>query len=77
MPIHEKCSGCDHIRDGAVGPEENQDLRCNILATPLAQWTRIGGCAHRTHNLKSIVPTKPVFMDPLKASKMAMKKKAH
>ena len=62
--LHEKCIGCGHSK-----LEE-----CNVLADPMAQWTRLGGCAHRTHGLSINGGGSPkVFVDPLKASKAAMK----
>lgn len=58
------CSGCEKIHDGY----------CQIYPLPSRQWTRLGGCAARTHAKK--VQSAPEFkINPLKASKRAMEVK--
>jgi len=68
LQLHEKCLGCDRIRFEQL---------CSMYLEPTCQWTRLGGCAGRTHDLKvdAEAKGKPVFVDPLKASKQAMKAK--
>jgi len=53
----------------------NGDGCSKLVGVPKDQWTRVGGCAHRTHNRSAHTKEtgKPAFIDPLKASKQAMK----
>jgi len=71
--VHESCNGCEHIKDGGIGPEENQDLYCIRYADPLAQW-KYRKCAGRTHNLSASPKELGKQLNPLKASKRAMGK---
>jgi hypothetical protein len=63
-PFVEKCTGCERI-EGAY---------CKMYMMPHSQWTRVGGCAARTHT-KEVKPSTEFKLNPLKASKRAMEVK--
>lgn len=64
LSLHESCQSCEKI---------GQLEFCSMYLEPKKQWTRLGGCAGRTHGkvLKDIRPKG--FVDPLKASKRQSK----
>ena len=71
MLLHEKCEGCGHIARDVL---HNQDVWCQVYREPKAQWSRIGGCAMRTHNRESQVEdTGKPRINPMKASKRGIK----
>jgi hypothetical protein len=59
LTLDERCKGCDKVHMGL----------CTMYLEPLLLWSKIGGCAGRTHMREKPVENK-VFVDPLKASKM-------
>jgi hypothetical protein len=60
--LHEKCPGCGKI---------NELGKCVVYATPSSQWSRLMGCASRTHmKVQSIEDKK---LNPMKASKRGVK----
>lgn len=82
-----ECINCEHIKkrkdlsskiNFLLSNELLEEEVCETLAEPNKQWTRLGGCAHRTHNKgipieKKGQPPIPKFIDPLKASRQAAK----
>lgn len=60
--VHAKCFGCDN----------RNWFKCRIYEQPKAQWTRIEGCAARSHN-KLVQVDDPIRLNPLKASKRGVK----
>ena len=69
LPV--ECEGCEN----ATNIYFVFNASCRKLAEPEAQHTRLGGCAHRTHNLKHLEVKAAVFIDPLKKSKQEAKAK--
>jgi hypothetical protein len=66
--LHEKCSGCGKANLLDVAQP------CAIYQYPSRQWTRLEGCAARTHN--KVVPVEDKKMvNPLKASRRSMQRK--
>lgn len=67
--VVENCKGCDKIIpiDG--------EAKCIMYEKTACQWTRVGGCAGRTHNLATKVEQK-FSTDSIKVSKRKMGKKA-
>ena len=63
-PTVDQCEGCGRI-EGAY---------CPMYLMPHAQWTRLGGCAGRTHNLL-VKQVEDKRLNPLKASKRTMEVK--
>ena len=63
-PVVSQCAGCKKARDGY----------CSMYMQTSAQWTRVGGCAGRTHNL-SVEKEDTRKVNPLKASKRSMEVK--
>lgn len=61
--VIERCLTCGHI-DGDY---------CSIYLQPDKQWTRILGCAIRTHN-KVVQVEDNKQLNPIKASKRGIKK---
>lgn len=61
--VIDKCCGCEHIT--------NMNY-CGVYLRPERHWTRIGGCAMRTHN-KAGVARGDFKLNPLKASKRGTK----
>lgn len=68
QPIVEKCKECKNVSSGF----DEFDV-CRIFLIPSSKW-RIGNCPMATHVEKEKLESK--FVDPLKASKQKMKKKA-
>ena len=66
-PIVEQCIGCANIEEWSAGKY------CNCYANPKHKWSAYD-CNRATHILQE--DKKAVFVDPLKASKKAMKQKA-
>ena len=62
-PIVEQCQGCLLALNGNV---------CKPYSHPELQWTRLGGCAMRTHN-KNAMSIENKKLNPLKASKRGVK----
>jgi len=64
-PIVEQCNGCLHIEEFPDGKY------CDNYASPAVKWSSYA-CNRATHIIKEKEDVK--FVDPLKASKRAMKK---
>jgi len=64
--FHEKCFGCDR----AIKKDEKP---CPYQY-PYRQWTRIEGCAARTHNKVEAIEDQKM-LNPIKASKRKIKQK--
>ena len=58
-----ECLGCSHI--------DSKDY-CTRYREPSKQWTRLDGCAMRTHRKTDQVASEK-FVDPIKASKKSFK----
>jgi hypothetical protein len=66
----EECNGCMYQRSEKKANEILAVSLCRVYDYPELQHTREGGCAMRP---KVNVAEKKEFVDPLKASKQAMK----
>ena len=62
LELHEKCAGCDRITPLGL---------CGMYLEPVKLWTKLGGCAGRTHGI--LKEEKKGFVDPLKASRKTAK----
>jgi hypothetical protein len=63
LELHERCAGCDRISPIGL---------CGMYLEPAKLWTKLGGCAGRTHGILN-KEEKKGFVDPLKASRKAAK----
>jgi hypothetical protein len=70
-PIVDQCKGCGKIVSNITN-NEITNVVCAMYLMPNSKW-RIGNCPGATHLEKEILEIKKV--DPLKASKMKMKKR--
>jgi hypothetical protein len=61
--VDPKCAGCSNVTED----------RCKVYEQPKNQWTRLLGCAARTHN-KAIQVDDTFKLNPLKASKRSVGK---
>jgi len=69
LELHQKCQqdeGCDHIKWGQI---------CDRHVEPTKLWTKLGGCASRTHILPVVIdPTSKKKINPMKLSKRGGKR---